>query len=76
MGRKQNIPSWQTWGGAGKLALIAICFTLLVVFAAENFVVVEVRLIAFSLETRLVWAVLLAAALGFSVGLLTARFRS
>jgi hypothetical protein len=37
-------------------------------FAASNFVLVDVRLGGFTLETRLAWAVLVPAALGFAGG--------
>jgi hypothetical protein len=37
-------------------------------FAASNFVLVDIRLGGFTLETRLAWAVLVPAALGFAGG--------
>jgi len=75
MDHKQNIPPWQTWRWPAILALIAIFLTLLTAFVAANFVVVEMRFLVFKLETRLAWSILLAAALGFSIGLLTGRLR-
>ncbi|MEO0249051.1 MAG: hypothetical protein ABIN58_05805 [candidate division WOR-3 bacterium] len=57
------------------LALIAVCFTLLTVFVAANFVVVEINLILFKLTLRLAWGLLLAAILGFAIGLLAYRLR-
>jgi len=75
MNHKQSIPPWQTWRWPASLALIAIFLTLLTAFVAANFVVVEVRFLVFKLETRLAWSLILAAALGFSIGLLTARLR-
>jgi RsiW-degrading membrane proteinase PrsW (M82 family) len=75
MDRKQSVPPWQSWQWVVRLALIAVFFTLLTVFVAENFIVVKLHFIIFKLETRLAWSLLLAAALGFSIGLLTARLR-
>ena len=68
-------PQWQSWRWTVKLALIAIFFTSLTVFVADNFVMVEMRLVFWSLETRLAWSLLLAAGLGFWIGLLVARLR-
>jgi uncharacterized integral membrane protein len=75
MDQKQSMRPWQTWRGAAALAVIAICLTLLTLFVADNFGVVEVRLVFLTLKTRLAWSLLLAAALGFTIGLLTARLR-
>ncbi len=68
-------PQWRSWRWTAKLALIAVVFTLLTVFVADNFVIVETRLLFWSLETRLAWSLLLAAILGFFMGLLAARLR-
>lgn len=68
-------PQWQSWQWTIKLALIAIFSTLLTVFVADNFIMVEMRLVFWSLETRLAWSLLLAANLGFWIGLLVARLR-
>jgi len=70
-----RIPPWLSWRWTITLALAAVCFTLITVFVAENFVVVKVRLIFFRVETRLAWSLLFAATLGFLLGLLTARLR-
>jgi uncharacterized integral membrane protein len=42
---------------------------MLVFFIAENFVVVEVRLLTRHVELRLAWAVLLTGLLGILIGL-------
>jgi len=75
MDEKGRTGSWLTWSLALKLGVIALCFTAITVLAAANFGVVEVRLLVFSIETRLVWALLAAAGLGFSIGLLTNRLK-
>jgi uncharacterized integral membrane protein len=75
MDDKPSIPPWQTWRWTVTMALIAVCLTLLTLFVADNFIVVEVRLVFFKLETRLAWSLLLAAALGFAIGLLADRLR-
>ena len=53
----------------------AAVLALLVLFVAENFVVVEVRLVLWRAEVRLAWALLLAGALGFLLGWLLPRLR-
>jgi uncharacterized integral membrane protein len=58
-----------------RLIGVAVVLLLLVVFIAENFSVVEVRLFISRVETRLAWALLLAGALGFAGGWLAARVR-
>ncbi len=69
------------WGGrrgdigAVQLVASAVVLALLVLFVAENFAVVEVRLIVWRMETRLAWALLVAGALGFAAGWLLPRLR-
>jgi uncharacterized integral membrane protein len=58
-----------------RLVLLALAMVLLVVFVAENFVVVEVRLFFWETDARLAWALLVAALLGFVIGLLLPRMR-
>ncbi|RIK46798.1 MAG: hypothetical protein DCC58_01900 [Chloroflexi bacterium] len=58
-----------------RVALFAVLLALLVVFVAENFVVVEVRLLLWRTEARLAWSLLVAGALGFGLGLLFPRLR-
>ncbi len=56
-----------------RLAVAAVALVILVVFIIQNSQVVEIQFIFGSLETRLVWALLLAAALGFLLGWLLPR---
>jgi uncharacterized integral membrane protein len=58
-----------------RLVGFALVAVLLVVFVAENFVVVEVRLLLWRIDVRLAWALLLAGLLGFVLGLLAPRLR-
>ena len=53
--------------------MLATVLVLLVLFIAENFVVVEVRIITRQVEIRLAWALLIAAGLGIVLGLLLPR---
>lgn len=58
-----------------RLVLLAASLVLVVLFIAENFIVVEVRFFVSKTETRLAWALLTAAALGVAAGFLLGRFR-
>jgi uncharacterized integral membrane protein len=58
-----------------RLIAFAVVAMLLVGFVAQNFVTVEVRLLLWRVESRLAWALLLAGALGFILGLLAPRLR-
>ena len=58
-----------------RLVELATALALVVLLIAENFVVVEVRLLLWRTEARLAWALLLAGALGFVLGLLFPRLR-
>jgi uncharacterized integral membrane protein len=53
-----------------RLVLGALVSLVLVLFIADNFVTVEVRLIFWSTQTRLAWALLIAGGLGFLAGVL------
>lgn len=65
-----------TWDRAlGALALAGALLAA-VMFVAANFVLVDVRLWGLNVETRLAWAVVVPAALGFAAGLLYARLRA
>lgn len=59
----------------GRLILWAMALILLVLFIAENFLTVEVRLILGRVETRLAWALIIAAVLGFLTGYFWPRGR-
>jgi uncharacterized integral membrane protein len=52
-----------------RLVSTAVALAMLVFFIAENFVVVEVRLLTRHVELRLAWAVLLTGLLGILIGL-------
>lgn len=56
-----------------RLAAVAITLALVVVFIAENFVIVELRLVTWEIQIRLAWAVLVAGGLGIVAGLLLPR---
>jgi uncharacterized integral membrane protein len=58
-----------------KLLAVAILLSLMVIFIAENFVKVEVRLVFVRVTMRLAWSLLLAAGLGFLAGFVVARSR-
>jgi uncharacterized integral membrane protein len=58
-----------------RLVALAVSLLLLVVFVAENFEPVEVRLFFTEQSTRLAWALLIAALLGFTCGLVLAKLR-
>lgn len=62
-----------TW--TARLVLAAVVVGILVLFIAENFVRVEVRLILVRVETRLAWSLLLAGLLGLIAGVLIPRLR-
>jgi type VI protein secretion system component VasK len=65
-----------TWNRAVRALIVAGLLVLAVLIVAENFVLVEVRLLGLSFEVRLAWAVVVPAALTFAGGLLYARARS
>jgi len=58
-----------------RLVTLAVALLLLALFVAENFEVVEVRLLVTERRTRLAWALLIAAALGFVCGMTTEKLR-
>lgn len=51
-----------------RLVLIAVTLVLLVIFVAQNFVVVEVRLLFWRVDIRLAWAMVIFWALGCIIG--------
>lgn len=56
-----------------RLVALATALALAVLLIAENFVVVDVRLVTRPIETRLAWALLVAGGLGVVAGLLLPR---
>ncbi len=64
-----------TWRRARRAVAVAGVLLLALAFAAANFVLVDVRLLAVHFETRLAWAVLVPAALAFAAGAWWARRR-
>lgn len=58
-----------------RVVLFAILLAALVIFVAENFIVVEVRLFLWRTEARLAWSLLVAGALGFGMGILFPHLR-
>ena len=56
-----------------RLVALATALALVVLFVAENFVVVEIRLVTRQVEVRLAWAMLSASGLGLVAGLLLPR---
>lgn len=56
-----------------RLTIIAILLALMVVFIAENYIFVEVRLVTRSVEARLAWVALAAGGIGVLIGLLLPR---
>lgn len=63
------------WDRALRSVAGAMLLVLVVVFVAGNFVVVDVRLLGLSLETRVAWVAVVPGALGFAVGLLWSASR-
>jgi hypothetical protein len=65
-----------TWRRALRALSVACGLVVVVTFVAANFVLVDVRLWGLNVETRLAWAVVVAAGLGFAGGVLYARDRA
>ncbi len=64
------------WSGTAVLLVCALVSVLLVVFVAQNFIVVEVRLLRWELDVRLSWAIVTATVLGASLGMIATRMMS
>lgn len=64
-----------SWRRALRALSEACGLVLVVTFVAANFVLVDVRLWGLTVEMRLAWAVVVAAALGFAGGVLYSRSR-
>ncbi len=62
----------RTWP---QLAVQVGALVLLVVFVLQNTNRVEIDFIFWTINTRLIWALLVAAALGFLVGVFRLRYR-
>ena len=58
-----------------RIAVAVAAAVLLIIFVVLNAATVEVDFLIGSVRTRLVWALLLSAALGFILGLLLPRLR-
>ncbi|WP_322796811.1 LapA family protein [Tepidiforma sp.] len=58
-----------------RLVVLALVVVALVVFIAENWLTVEVRFLFAKTETRLAWALIVAALLGYAAGWLTPKLR-
>jgi uncharacterized integral membrane protein len=64
-----QIPSWRRrW--APRLVVWTIILALSFLFVVQNFDRVSVRIIAWDVELQLAWALLIAGAFGFVLGLL------
>jgi hypothetical protein len=64
-----------TWRRALRALAVALGLVAVVTFVAANFVLVDVRLWGLDVQTRLAWAVVAAAGLGFAGGMLYSRDR-
>ncbi len=58
-----------------RLVVWAVALTLLAIFIAQNFVMVEVRVLFWRADLRLAYALLGAGVLGFVLGWLLPRLR-
>ncbi len=58
-----------------RAAVFAVILIALLVFIAENWLTVEVRFLFAKTETRLAWALIVAALLGYAAGWLTPKLR-
>jgi two-component system response regulator MprA len=56
------------WRRAIRSAVVALALVTAVIVVAGNFVVVHVRLLGLGFDTRLAWAIVLPAAIGFAGG--------
>ena len=68
-------PSGQSGWWHPKLLGFAVIVLLLAVFISQNFDSVGIRFLVGEFQTRLAWALLIAAGLGFAAGLLLPRLR-
>ena len=63
------------WARAGRGVTVAAVLCAALAIAATNFVLVDVRIVAFDIRTRLAWAILVPTALAFAAGTLHGRAR-
>jgi hypothetical protein len=63
-------PWWLSVKGIGCLWLIALVLVAFVLFVADNFVLVEVRLGNLRIQARLAWVVIIAFGLGGVIGVI------
>jgi uncharacterized integral membrane protein len=75
MAESQTSGSRFTLGLWIRAAIAIVVLVVLLVFVFQNAGEVEIQFIFGSLQTRLVWALLLAAGLGFVLGWLLPRLR-
>ncbi|HEY8446332.1 MAG TPA: LapA family protein [Thermomicrobiales bacterium] len=68
-------PRWLVWHHRWtlRLVLFAATLALLTLFSAANYVLVDLRLLIWEGDVRLCWALLMAAGIGFVLGLLAPR---
>jgi hypothetical protein len=64
-----------SWGRAARAISVAAVLVGAVALAGANFVLVDVRLLAFHVETRLGWVMLVPALAAFVAGMLHERRR-
>lgn len=55
------------------LVVVAVVLAFLALFAADNFVLIEIRLVNVRIEMRLAWALLICAFVGGVIGFLLGR---
>ncbi|HYH13181.1 MAG TPA: hypothetical protein VD789_12560 [Thermomicrobiales bacterium] len=63
-----------TWGRLAGLVIAAVALAFLALFAADNFVLIEIRLVNARIEMRLAWALLVAAVGGGIIGFVAGRY--
>jgi hypothetical protein len=64
-----------TWRRALRALAVAGALLLVLTFVAANFVLVDLRLWGLDVRTRLAWAAVVPAGVGFAAGMLFARTR-
>ncbi len=57
------------------MVALAVLLLLLVLFVADNFVLIEVRLVVTRIQMRLAWALIIAFLLGILAGIAISRLR-